>query len=88
MKLKSGVITEDLNGEFIAVASGNASKFFNGMIRNNVTANFLFERLINDTTEENLVSDLLKKYDVSKEDASSDVHDFLEKLRKTGLLDE
>ncbi len=88
MKLKSGVITDDLNGEFIAVPSGNASRSFNGMIRNNVTANFLFERLMNDTTEENLVSDLLEKYDVSEKTAKSDVHDFLEKLRKTGLLDE
>ncbi len=88
MKLKSGVITDDLNGEFIAVPSGNASRSFNGMIRNNVTANFLFERLMNDTTEENLVSDLLEKYDVSEKTAKSDVHDFLEKLRKTGLIDE
>lgn len=82
------MITDGSNGEFIAAATGDASKIFNGMIKNNSTANFLFEQLMTDTTEENLVIALLEKYDVSEETARSDVRDFLDKLRKTGLLDE
>ncbi|MDE6787834.1 MAG: PqqD family protein [Ruminococcus sp.] len=88
MKLKNGIITDSSSGEFIAVATGEASRIFNGMIKNNVTANFLFEKLMSDTTEEKLVCDLLAKYDVSEETAKKDVHNFLEKIRKTGLLDE
>lgn len=88
MKLKNGMITDSSSEEFIAVATGEASKIFNGMIKNNATANFLFEQLMSDTTEEKLVCDLLEKYDVPEETAKKDVHDFLEKIRKTGLLDE
>ena len=88
MKLKNGIITDSSSGEFIAVATGEASRIFNGLIKNNATANFLFEQLMSDTTEEKLVCDLLEKYDVSEATAKSDVHDFLEKIRKTGLLDE
>lgn len=88
MKLKNGIITDSSSGEFIAVATGEASRIFNGLIKNNATANFLFEQLMFDTTEEKLVRSLLEKYDVSEETAKKDVHIFLEKLRKTGLLDE
>lgn len=88
MKLKNGMITDSSSGEFIAAATGDASKVFNGMIKNNSTANFLFEQLMTDIDEEKLVLALLEKYDVSEETAKSDVHDFLDKLRKTGLLDE
>ncbi|MDE6520902.1 MAG: PqqD family protein [Ruminococcus sp.] len=88
MKLKNGIITDSSSGEFIAVATGEASRIFNGLIKNNATANFLFEQLMSDTTEEKLVCDLLEKYDVSEETAKKDVHSFIVKLRKTGLLDE
>lgn len=88
MKLKNGMITDSSGGEFIAVATGEASLVFNGMIKNNGTANFLFEQLMKDTTEEKMVQSLLEKYDVSEETAKKDVHGFIVKLRKTGLLDE
>ncbi len=88
MKLKNGMITDSSDGEFVAVATGEASRIFNGLIKNNATANFLFEQLMSDTTEEKLVHSLLAKYDVSEETAKKDVHDFLKKIRKTGLLDE
>ncbi len=88
MKLKNGIITDSSSGEFIAVATGESSRIFNGLIKNNATANFLFEQLMSDTTEEKLVRSLLAKYDVSKETAKKDVHNFIAELRKTGLLDE
>ena len=88
MKLKKGMITDSSGGEHIAVATGEASLVFNGLIRNNGTAHFLFRQLMKDTTEEKLVNALLAKYEVPEETARKDVHNFVEKLRKTGLLDE
>lgn len=88
MKLKNGIITDNSNGEFIAIATGEASRVFNGLIKNNATANFLFEQLMSDTTEEKLVYSMLEKYDVSEETAKKDVHRFIARLRETGLLDE
>ena len=88
IQLQNGIITDSSSGEFIAVATGEASKIFNGLIKNNATANFLFEQLMSDTTEEKLVSSLLAKYDVSEKTAKKDVHSFIVKLRKTGLLNE
>lgn len=82
------MIIDSSGGEHIAVATGEASLVFNGMIKNNATANFLFKQLMKETTEEKLVRSLLAKYEVPEETARKDVHNFVEKLRKTGLLDE
>ena len=45
MKLKSGIVMEKTGDEYIVVATGEAAKSFNGIIRNNKTANFVFEQL-------------------------------------------
>lgn len=88
MKLKNGVIMEKAGDGYIAVATGEASKVFNGFIRNNATADFIFRQLTEEKTEKQLVDAILDKYDVSEEIAAKDVRNIIEKIRKAGLLDE
>ncbi len=45
MKLKEGFLLHDSGKEHMAVATGEAGKHFNGLVRNNATANFIFEQL-------------------------------------------
>ena len=71
MKLKSGIVMEKTGDEYIVVATGEAAKSFNGIIRNNKTANFVFEQLKEDKTEKELVDALLERYDVSREKAQA-----------------
>lgn len=87
MKLKDGLITEEIGGEFITVATGETSRTFNGLIRSNETAEFLLALLMENTTEDELVSALLENYDVSENQARQDVHDLIEKLMGAGLLE-
>lgn len=88
MKLKNGVIMEKAGDGFIAVATGEASKAFNGFIRNNKTADFIFRQLTEEKTERQLLDAILEKYDVDEDTASKDLKNILEKIRKAGLLDE
>lgn len=88
MKLKKGMIIDNAGGEFIAVATGEASKSFNGLIRNNKTANFLFQQLMTDKSEQQLVDALLTKYDVTEEVARADVRRLLGQLKEVGLLEQ
>ena len=88
MKLKSGVIMERAGDGYIAVATGEASKTFNGFIRNNETSDFIFRQLTEEKTEKQLVEAMLEKYDVDEETAAKDVGIIIEKIRKAGLLDE
>lgn len=88
MKLKDGIILQDVGKEHMAVASGEAAKAFNGLIRNNETANFIFKLLQNETTEEKICSEMSAKYDAPKEVIQKDVHEVIKKLRQANLLDE
>ena len=36
MKLKNGIVTNSIDGESFAIATGEASKSFNGLIKNNL----------------------------------------------------
>lgn len=86
MKIKDGFILREVAGNYIVVAVGNAVKDFNGVITLNETGSFLWKKLENDATEEELKSALLEEYDVSEEIASRDIGAFIKKLTDAGLV--
>lgn len=88
MKLKEGFLLHHVGEEHMVVATGEAGKVFHGLVRNNATANFIFERLLQETTEEQIVSEMMEKYDASKEQIASDVKRIIQQIREAGFLDE
>ena len=88
MKIKSGFMLRMVADNYIVVAVGEASKQFNGMITLNETSAFLWNFLMKGTTEEKLVDELMKTYDVSREIAIKDVKSFIYELEKINVLDE
>ena len=87
MKLKSGVIINEINGEFVAVAAGEAGKAFNGMIKMNGTAAFIAKTLQNDTDEDGIVNAICAEYDVDAETAIVNVRAVVAKLESAGLIE-
>ena len=89
MKIKSGFVVEKVGSKYLAVAVGERADEFNALIRMNETGVFLWNLLAdNDLNKEELLSLLLKEYEVDKERAETDILAFLHKLREAGLLDE
>ncbi len=88
MKLKEGVFLHQVGSEYMGVTLGKASESFRGLIRNNKTANDIFALLQNETSEEDVVTSMVKKYDAPKEVIAKDVHSIVEKIREAGLLEE
>ena len=86
MKLKDGYVLREVAGNYIVVAVGEAIKDFNGVINLNESAAFLWQQLLEDKTEEELVTALLGEYEVSEEIARADVSKFIEKLNGAKLL--
>ena len=86
MKRLDGFVTREVGGKLVAVAVGERTKTFNGMITLNGTASVLWEALETEQTVESLVKCLLAKYDVPKEKAQADVENYLAQLKKAGLL--
>ena len=88
MRLKKGFLLHDVGTEHMAVAMGEASKEFNGIIRNNETAHFIFQLLLEDVTMDEIVGRLSQQYDAPADVIRQDAEELIAKLRKEGLLDE
>ena len=88
MKLKEGFVLHKTGDEYLVVATGDALEKLNGYIRNNETAQYMFQLLTQDTTEEALIDALFERYDAPREVIAADVHSVIEQLLKAGVLDE
>lgn len=87
MKLKEGFITYNTGDENLLVATGEAGKSFNGIVRNNETAAFIAELLKNEITEEEIVNRILDTYDVDENTAKKDVRKLLDTFKREGFLE-
>ncbi len=85
MKLNSGFLSHD-DGEQKLLVSTGATKF-SGLVRSNPTAGFIIECLENDTTEDEIVAKMLKKWEVSEDIARRDVRKIVDQLKGIGAID-
>lgn len=60
MKLNNDIMLGNIDGKDFAIATGNLSKSFNGIINNNPTANYIFTLLKTEQTEDSLVAAMLE----------------------------
>ncbi len=86
MKLKDGYILREVAGNYIVVAVGDEALDFNGLITTNETGAFLWEKLSENISEQELVEALLSEYEVDEKTAIEDISGFLNKLRNAELL--
>ena len=85
MKLNSGFLAHDDGGQKLLVSTG-ATKF-SGLVRSNPTAGFIIGCLEQETTEDEIVAKMQKKWDVSDEIARRDVQKIVKQLRGIGAID-
>ena len=70
----------------IAVPVGDGSESMKSILRLNRTAAAIFDLLKEETSEEQIVESLMKRFDVSRETLVRDVHLYIEEFRKKNLL--
>lgn len=88
LKIKKGFILRKLGTEYMAVAIGEASKNFNGMIRLNGTGALYWKELEKGTTKDFLVTKTLEEYEgVTEDTARHDVEEFLDSI-SVAIVDE
>lgn len=75
---KKGFLLRRLGEEYMAVAIGEASQNFNGMIRLNDTGAFYWKELAKGITEDGLVEKMLERFeDLDEDTARKDLREFL-----------
>ena len=88
VKIKSGYILRELGGEFCLAFEGDTNNgAVDGLPSINETGIYLWHRLENGATPEELITYLIKKDTIDYEDAEADVGEFLAKLINAKIID-
>ena len=86
MKIKSGIVLREVADSFVLMDLGGELNF-NGMITLNETGAFIFKRIEEGLSPENIALALADEYDISFETALSDVNAFIQKMNGVGVLE-
>lgn len=88
MKIKQGFVLRNFADKWIAVCAEDYADESNMFITLNQSGVFVWELLQNDVLYDDVISAITEKYDISEAQAKNDFDEFLNKLRKAGILDE
>ena len=87
MKISENYILREIAGEYIVVPTGSAAMDFKGLITLNDTGVFLWKLLQeDDQTKESLLDALREEYEAVREEAKTDIEEFLQRIRSEGML--
>lgn len=88
MKIKKGFVAKEIAGQYVVVALGKASKIFNGIIKLNETAKFIWDMLEKGAEKDEIVVAILAEYEgVDRETAEADVQKFIDELKGANILE-
>lgn len=88
MRIKEGFVMRDVAGQAVAVATGEASKFFHGMIKLNSTGSKIWRGIETGDTETAIADSLANEYGINPEQALSDVATFIARMREIGIVED
>lgn len=88
MKIKSGFVLRDVCGEQVIMGEGLGALDFGNLLCLNETAAFLWKEAseAGEFTQETLAEKLCQEYDVSKEQALTDVTEIVNQWVKVGVV--
>lgn len=87
MKIKQGFVMRDVAGQAVAIATGEASKSFHGMVKLNDTGAFIWNGIEKGLDEAEIAEQLAASYDVEVGQALKDVESFIARMRDAGLVE-
>lgn len=87
MKIKYTFEKMELDGDIMAVPVGDGAKDFSAMLRLNETAADILDFLIEETTEEEIVNELLKIYEGDRDEIAAYVHEYIGTLIEAGIIE-
>ena len=88
MKAKSGFVLRNVVDEFILMPTGDNIGKFNGTVLLNEVSAFVWEKLQNPLSKEDLLKAILEEFEVDKATAAADLDALLETLRGFGVIED
>lgn len=87
MKIKQGFVMRDVAGQAVAIATGEASKSFHGMVKLNDTGAVIWNGIEKGLDEAEIAEQLAAGYDVEADQALKDIESFIARMRDAGLVE-
>ena len=87
MKIKENFALRQVAGAWVVLPLADATIDFTGMLTLNETGLMLWNLLNEETTAQDLAKALTEEYDVTLEQAQTDVDAFIAKLSKAGCIE-
>ena len=88
MKAKQGFVLRHVVDEYILMPIGDNISKFNGTVVFNEVAAFVWDKLQNPVSRDDLVEAILNEFDVERDVAAADLDALLAKLREYGVIGE
>ncbi|MCD7864411.1 MAG: PqqD family protein [Lachnospiraceae bacterium] len=86
MKMNENFVLCKVGKRTVAVPTGSASRRMKGMIKMNSSAALVWESLLAGESEEQTVSRMLEKYDLTEEHAHASYCAVVERMAEIGVL--
>ena len=86
MEVKMDFVLRDIAGDLLLIPAGKAALDLNGMLTLNEVGGEIWKLLPEVKDEEELIARLLDIYEVEEEELRKDVAEFLDSMRKIGIL--
>lgn len=86
MKLNHEFIVHNIGDETLLVPTAEAA--FHGLVQGNKTVDTILSCLMEDTTEDRILSALKEKYSGNEADMRADIADVITRLRAIGAIDD
>lgn len=88
MKIRKGFVVRKVGDAQYAVATGDALKYFKGMIKLNEMGAFIFTLLQEETTTEQIAERIEKSFEGDHEKITADIENFVATLREANVLED
>ncbi len=87
MKIKNNFVLRKVADEYIVMPTGAGIADFDGAIALNEVSAFIFEKLQNSVSKEDLLIAVLDEYDVDRETAAKDIEALVSKFEAMGIIE-
>lgn len=87
MRIKEGFVLREVAGQAVAIAVGEASEKFHGMINLNDTGKCIWQGIQEGMSEKEIVKKITDQYEVDLERAENDVKQMIQKMYEVGVIE-
>ena len=87
MKIKENFVLRNIADEYIVMPTGSNIASFDGAVALNEVSAFIFEKLQNSASKDDLVIALLNEYEVDEETAVKDVDNLISQFEEMGIIE-